>query len=61
MGNMKKEGPAGGGTWSFTCGTGKLKGVKGKGTFKAFENADAGGFEMEGDYSLLEPGVKDKK
>ena len=60
MGNMKRRASREG-TWSFTGGTGKLKGVKGKGTFKAFETADAGGFEMEGDYSLPEPGVKDKK
>ena len=28
------------GTWSFTEGTGKLKGIKGKGTFKGAPNAD---------------------
>jgi len=61
MGGMKEEGPTGEGTWSLTGGTGKLKGVKGKGTYKAFETADAGGFQMEGDYFLPEPGVAAKK
>lgn len=61
MGGMKEEGPAGEGTWSFTGGTGKLKGVKGKGTYKAFETSDAGGFQMEGEYSLAGPSGTAKK
>ena len=39
------------GTWSYSGGTGKLKGIKGKGTYKG--KADASGnmvFEVEGDY-----------
>ena len=41
------------GTWSYSGGTGKLKGIKGKGTYKG--KADASGnmvFEVEGDYEL---------
>jgi hypothetical protein len=41
------------GTWSYTGGTGKLKGIKGKGTYKG--KADAAGnmvVEVKGDYQL---------
>jgi len=41
------------GAWSYTGGTGKLKGIKGKGTYKG--KADADGtmtIEMEGEYQL---------
>ena len=41
------------GTWSYTGGTGKLKGIKGKGTYKG--KADAAGnmaVEVDGDYEL---------
>jgi len=41
------------GTWSYIGGTGKLKGIKGKGTYKG--KADAGGnmvFKIEGEYEL---------
>ena len=46
--------PVGGeGTWSFTDGTGKLKGLKGKGTYKGTPNADGTmTYQIEGDYSL---------
>ena len=41
------------GTWSYTGGTGKLKGIKGKGTYKGKGNADGGiTFEVEGEYEL---------
>jgi hypothetical protein len=41
------------GTWSFSGGTGKLKGLKGKGTFKGALTADSSGtFEVEGEYQL---------
>ena len=41
------------GTWSYTGGTGKLKGIKGKGTYKGKGNADGGAtYEIEGDYQL---------
>jgi hypothetical protein len=51
---MSKEGNlTGDGTWSFTGGTGKLKGLKGKGTYKDSGTPD-GKLEaqLEGDYSL---------
>ena len=41
------------GTWSYTGGTGKLKGIKGKGTYKG--QVDARGnmvAQIEGDYEL---------
>jgi hypothetical protein len=41
------------GTWSFTSGTGKLKGIKGKGTFKGTANADGSvTYQVDGEYSL---------
>jgi hypothetical protein len=41
------------GTWSYTGGTGKLKGIKGKGTYKGKGNADGSTtYEIEGDYQL---------
>jgi hypothetical protein len=41
------------GTWSFTGGTGKLKGLKGKGTYKVTENSDETvTVEVEGEYQL---------
>lgn len=45
------------GTWSFTGGTGKLKGIKGKGTYKITPE----GIQIEGDYSLPEAGATAKK
>lgn len=47
------------GTWSYTGGTGKFKGIKGKGTYKG--KADSSGnmvSEIEGDYEL--PPAKNK-
>jgi len=41
------------GTWSYTGGTGKLKGIRGKGTYKG--KTDSSGnmvAEIEGDYEL---------
>jgi hypothetical protein len=41
------------GTWTFEGGTGKLKGLTGKGTYKGTNNADGtGGAEVEGEYSV---------
>ncbi len=41
------------GTWSFTGGTGKLKGIKGKGTYKGTAGADGSiTYEVEGEYQL---------
>ncbi len=41
------------GTWSFTGGTRKLKGLKGKGTHKGTANPDGTvTYEIEGEYQL---------
>jgi hypothetical protein len=41
------------GTWSFVGGTGKLKGLKGKGTYKGKYAADGTStYEIEGEYEL---------
>src|SRR5215469_9264243 len=41
------------GTWSFTGGTGKLKGVKGKGSYKGKGAPDGSAtYEVEGEYEL---------
>jgi hypothetical protein len=41
------------GTWSYTGGTGKLKGIKGKGTYKGKGNTDGTmTYEIAGDYQL---------
>jgi hypothetical protein len=49
----QETGGTGEGTWSYTGGTGKLKGLKGKGTYKTSGVSD-GGIEskVEGEYSL---------
>jgi len=50
------------GTWSYTGGTGKLKGLKGKGTYKG--SGAAGGAsesQVEGEYSLPEASATAKK
>jgi hypothetical protein len=44
---------SGGGAWTFTSGTGKMKGIKGKGTYKGTPNADGTvSYHVEGEYSL---------
>jgi hypothetical protein len=40
------------GKWSFTGGTGKLKGLKGGGTYKGKGTPEAETFEIEGEYTL---------
>jgi len=41
------------GAWSFTGGTGKLKGVEGKGTYKGKGAPDGSAtYEVEGEYEL---------
>lgn len=41
------------GTWSYTGGTGKMKGIKGKGTYKGKGNPDGSAtYEIAGDYTL---------
>jgi hypothetical protein len=53
-GTIKDKAPVTGqGTWSFTGGTGKLKTLKGKGTYKGKWNPDGTStFEIEGEYQL---------
>ncbi len=44
---------SGGGTWVFVSGTGKCKGIKGKGTYKGTPNADGTvAYKVDGEYSL---------
>jgi hypothetical protein len=52
------EANTGEGTWSYTGGTGKLKGLKGKGTYKTSGSSD-GGIEskIEGEYTLPQAGT----
>lgn len=41
------------GTWSYTGGTGKMKGIKGKGTYDGKGSPDGtAAYEIEGDYTL---------
>jgi hypothetical protein len=58
---MKDKAPVGtAGTFTFTGGTGKLKGVKGKCTYKGTWNPDGTGtFQIEGEYTL--PAAKSAK
>lgn len=50
------------GTWSFTGGTGKFKGIKGKGTYKTTFNADGTAtVELEGEYELAQAKATTKK
>ena len=47
------------GHWMYTGGTGKLKGLKGKGTYKATPNADGTiSVAVEGEYELPAPAAK---
>jgi hypothetical protein len=43
------------GTWSYTGGTGKLRGITGKGTYKSACSADGCQDHVEGDYTLPPP------
>jgi hypothetical protein len=52
---------SGEGTWIYTGGTGKLKGLKGKGTFKSSGTADSTEDQVEGEYTLPEAAAKAKK
>jgi hypothetical protein len=53
-GKLKDGKPVSGeGTWSLTSGTGKLKGIKGKGTYKGTANADGSvSYKVDGEYQL---------
>lgn len=50
-----------GGIWSYMGGTGKLKGLKGKGTYTTTESNGEGEDKVEGTYSLPEPAPSAKK
>ena len=49
-----KEGnlESGKGTWGFTGGTGKLKGLKGKGTYTCAPSGDGSSCNVDGEYQL---------
>ena len=47
------------GTWAFTGGTGRLKGIRGKGTYTASEDETGGVVSMEGEYIV--PAAAPKK
>jgi hypothetical protein len=50
------------GTWSYTSGTGKLKGIKGSGTFKTtFAEDGTSTTEVEGEYTLAQSAAAAKK
>jgi len=40
------------GTWGFTGGSGKLKGIKGKGTYTCAPSGDGSSCNVEGEYQL---------
>lgn len=58
--NMKDQKPSDGkGTWSFAGGTGKLKGLKGKGTYEGTFNAEGlPSWTVEGEYTIPAPAAK---
>jgi len=58
--NMKDQKPSDGkGTWSFIGGTGKLKGIKGKGTYEGTFNAEGEpSYTVEGEYTVPAPAAK---
>jgi hypothetical protein len=44
---------SGSGTWTYVSGTGKLKGIKGKGTYKGTPNSDGTvSYKVDGEYRL---------
>ena len=44
------------GTWVYTGGTGKFKGIKGKGTYKITIGADGTGVgDVDGEYTMPAP------
>jgi len=47
------------GTWAFTGGTGKLKGIRGTGWYTATEDENGGVVDMEGEYAV--PAAAPKK
>ena len=52
---------SGRGTWTFTGGTGKMQGIKGKGTYDGKYNRDGTGtFNVQGEYQLAAPAARGK-
>jgi hypothetical protein len=52
---------SGHGTWSFTGGTGKLQGIKGKGTYDGKYNRDGTStFAVQGEYQLAAAAARGK-
>lgn len=64
-GTSKMKGEAldsGSGKWTFTGGTGKIRGIKGSGTYKLTGNPDGSvTVEIEGDYTRAAAGAAPKK
>jgi len=61
-GTTAKDGTSSGaGTWSYTGGTGKLKGLTGKGTYKSTGNADGAQDHVEGEYTVPPPAAPKAK
>ena len=58
--NVKDQKPSDGkGTWTFIGGTGKLKGIKGKGTYEGTFNAEGTPtWTIEGEYTLAAPAAR---
>lgn len=61
-GTSPKDGSTTGmGTWSYTGGTGKLKGLTGKGTYTSKGNAEGGEDQVEGEYAITPPAAPKAK
>ena len=61
-GSVKNGVITGEGTWSYTGGTGKLKGIKGKGSYKSSgAPGGEGEAQVEGEYSVPDPSATAKK
>src|SRR5882724_3591473 len=61
-GTSSKDGKmTGEGSWSYTGGTGKLRGLTGKGTYKSSGTEDNVEDQVEGEYSVPAPGASKAK
>jgi hypothetical protein len=61
-GTSTKDGKmTGEGSWVYTGGTGKLRGLTGKGTYKTSGTMDTGEDQVEGEYSLPAPSTSKAK
>ncbi len=59
--NTKDGKMTGEGSWVYTGGTGKLRGLKGKGTYKTTGTQDSSEDQVEGDWMLPAPGAAKSK